>query len=86
MREDTLMNDETMSEILKKNPQVNKDLLRKALDILRQMDAAGVKSNAISAMPPVDPYSGITRRHGLGYDKHAKSQPNKPRLHPSSLP
>jgi hypothetical protein len=48
----------TLNEILAKNPQVDREVVNNAINLVRQLRSAGVKSKSIAASPPSDPYSG----------------------------
>jgi len=53
------MNSESASELRRLNPRVDLKLVDEALEIARMMKELGVKSDALSSLPPTDPYSTI---------------------------
>ena len=58
------MDEKELGAILRKNPQVDRRMLKQAREALRDMRALGVKCPFPSAQPPYGPYSssGSLRR------------------------
>ena len=48
-----------LKEILAKNPSVDRKSLEETLEMVRRLRADGVRSTAISASPPANPYSSV---------------------------
>ena len=60
------MDKKTISEILKKNPNIDKDLLEKTQDMIKELRNAGIRSHSVASQPPTDPYSSSGKIHAAG--------------------